>query len=132
MSTYVVELSDSEWIDASRDNTFGFITNPTEDNVIYTQNTGLPPVSLKDGHVLLPKSRAPFLIQSTETIFARSLRTNAKIIITPAKESNSKENEITMVAQNSRIIMLLKAILLGIEIIADQEVNTLIDDIEEG
>ena len=82
--TYVVELNDSEWIDASQTNTFGFISNPTEDNVILTQNESLPSASLKDGHILLPKSRVKFLIQSFETVFARSLRTNAKIVITPS------------------------------------------------
>lgn len=82
--TYVVELNDSEWIDASQTNTFGFISNPTEDNIILTQNESLPSVSLKVGHVLLPKARVKFLINSPEIIYARSLRTNAKIVITPS------------------------------------------------
>ena len=41
------------------------------------------------------------------------------------------ENERSLIEQNDEIINLLKAILMGIEIIADQEEGTLISDIEE-
>lgn len=41
------------------------------------------------------------------------------------------EHERTIEGDNQTIIKLLKAILLGIEIIADQDLNTLIDNVEE-
>jgi len=46
-----------------------------------------------------------------------------------AFEGDRTEHERTLESQNGQIIALLKALLLGIEIIADQ--NNLIDDVEE-
>lgn len=42
------------------------------------------------------------------------------------------DHERTLESQNRQIIDLLKAILIGIEIIADQENGSLIEDIDEG
>ena len=46
-------------------------------------------------------------------------------------DPDDAEKEITLITQNERIISLLKAILLGIEIISDSETGSLIEDIEE-
>lgn len=46
-------------------------------------------------------------------------------------DPDDAEKEITLITQNERIISLLKAILLGIEIISDSDTGSLIEDIEE-
>ena len=46
-----------------------------------------------------------------------------------SSEAEPIEHERTLEEQNEEIIDLLKAILMGIEIIADQEQGTLLDDV---
>ena len=46
-----------------------------------------------------------------------------------SSEAEPIEHERTLEEQNEEIIDLLKAILMGIEMIADQEQGTLLDDV---
>ena len=74
---------------------------------------------------------------STEPIWVFSTQVDGLINVENVSSDNiieeiigRNENEISLVAQNGQIIALLKAILMGIEIIADQE-DSLLEDIDE-
>lgn len=82
-STYFVELNNTSWVDVSQGNLAGFITNKSDNDILYLENDSLPSPSLTEGHTLHPKSWVRFAVVTPDVVFARSIQLKCKLAVTP-------------------------------------------------
>ena len=81
--TYFVELNNINWVDVSQGNLAGFMTNKSDNDILYLQSEDLPDSSLKEGHTLHPKSYVRFAVVEPVLVFARSIQLSCKLTVTP-------------------------------------------------
>ena len=60
----------------------GFITNASEDYIIYRQSETVPPNTLEEGHFLKPKGQINYSITAPEIIYARAEDDFATLVAT--------------------------------------------------
>lgn len=129
-NTINIGISNVRWTSVIFNGT-GFFTNESDNIIIYKTSNEAPEDSDQSGHTLQRRSKKPYSISLGSIIWMRSVYPenavdkNAVISITP-----NEINENISALQDGAIIHLLRAILMGIEIIADQEEGTLIENVD--
>lgn len=81
--TSFIEIAETTWTDISGTTSVGFITNHSDNTVLYLTSDTQPLDTITMGHRLRPGSAQSFNITGTEKVWARSIHAPAKIIMTP-------------------------------------------------
>jgi hypothetical protein len=70
--TTTFTLTNTAWVDISTTlGLSGFLSNNSEDYIIYRQDDTPPSDTLREGHILKPKGQVNYTV-TTETVYARS------------------------------------------------------------
>ncbi len=81
-ATGFVTIVSTQWTDVSGTDASGFLTNHSDNDVLYVQAESLPATSLNDGHVLRPESFVNFVVAGSEVVYCRSINDIGLIAIT--------------------------------------------------
>lgn len=128
--TVEVEILNTDWTKINSDLT-GNVSNFSERDAYIRESESIPDSSLEDGFIIRPGDAIRFALNVGVSLWARSNIAPTKVLVSGGigKINTGSSEKITDGIKNSEIVPLLKAILMGIEIISNTE--NLIRNIED-